>query len=80
MLFRFVSYRDPPVGVKLTEGTFYNPWFGGGGVIGMPPPLEDGLVEFEDGTPATVSQMVGRCKFMPSSISVLSKLSRQKIL
>lgn len=50
------GFRNPPVGVSLLDGTYYNPWFNGG-VIGMSPPLEDGLVEYEDGTPATVSQM-----------------------
>jgi len=28
-----------------------------GGVIAMPPPLADGMLDYEDGTPATVSQM-----------------------
>lgn len=34
----------------------YNPYFPGGG-IAMARNLFDGLVEFEDGTPATTSQM-----------------------
>ena len=35
---------------------YYNPYFAGGW-IGMPPPISDGAVEYEDGTPATVTQM-----------------------
>jgi len=50
------SYREPPCGVEVRPGTYYNTYFPGG-IIGMPPPLENGLVEYEDGTPATVSQM-----------------------
>lgn len=50
------GYRDPPAGVSLRSGLYYNPYMAGG-AIAMVPPLSDGLVEYEDGTPATVSQM-----------------------
>jgi len=50
------GYRDPPAGIKLRAGQSYNPYFAGG-LISMPPPLSDGQIEYEDGTPATVSQM-----------------------
>jgi ubiquinol-cytochrome c reductase cytochrome c1 subunit len=50
------GYCDPPAGVELGEGMHYNPYFHGG-QIGMPPPLSEDMVEFDDGTPATVSQM-----------------------
>lgn len=51
------GYREqPPPGVELREGLYYNPYFSGG-AIGMAPPLMDGMLEFSDGTPATVSQM-----------------------
>jgi len=49
------GYSPSPYGVKLRDGLNYNPYFAGG-AIGMAPPLSDGGVEFEDGTPATVSQ------------------------
>ncbi|WVW79620.1 hypothetical protein I302_101589 [Kwoniella bestiolae CBS 10118] len=50
------GYCDPPAGVKLADGMNYNPYFPGGG-IAMARVLFDGLVEYEDGTPATTSQM-----------------------
>merc|ERR1712182_136968 len=50
------GYRDPPAGVELRAGLYYNPYFPGG-AIGMPPPLQPGAMEYEDGTPATTSQM-----------------------
>jgi len=50
------GYVDPPPGVHVAEGMNYNPYFPGGG-IAMARVLYDGLVEFEDGTPATTSQM-----------------------
>lgn len=50
------GYREPPEGVHLREGLYYNPYFPGG-AIGMPKQLEDGAVEYEDGTPSTESQM-----------------------
>jgi len=50
------GYREPPAGVSVREGLHYNPYFPGG-AIGMAPPLQDEGLEYEDGTPATVSQM-----------------------
>jgi ubiquinol-cytochrome c reductase cytochrome c1 subunit len=50
------GYREPPAGLELREGLHYNVYFPGN-AIGMAKPLVDEQVEFEDGTPATVSQM-----------------------
>ena len=50
------GYRDPPPGVKVQDGLYYNAWFPGH-QIAMPPPLSDGQVTYADGTPATVAQM-----------------------
>ncbi|CAO2172681.1 unnamed protein product [Urochloa humidicola] len=50
------GYRDPPAGVSIREGLHYNPYFPGG-AIAMPKMLMDGAVEYEDGTPATETQM-----------------------
>jgi ubiquinol-cytochrome c reductase cytochrome c1 subunit len=49
------GYKSPPAGVKL-GALNYNPYFPGG-LIAMAPPLQDDQVEYEDGTPATVTQM-----------------------
>jgi len=50
------GYMDPPAGVEIREGMNYNPFFPGG-AISMARVLFDGVVEYEDGTPATTSQM-----------------------
>lgn len=50
------GYRPAPEGVVVRQGMYYNPYFGGA-AIGMTPPLSDGQIDYEDGTPATVSQM-----------------------
>lgn len=50
------GYREPPAGVTVMPGMHYNPYFSGG-QIAMPQPLQDGVVDFEDGTPATMTQM-----------------------
>ncbi|CAN1817630.1 Cytochrome c1-2, heme protein, mitochondrial (Fragment) [Linum perenne] len=50
------GYRDPPAGISIREGLHYNPYFPGG-AIAMPKMLNDGAVEYEDGTPATEAQM-----------------------
>jgi len=50
------GYRDAPHGVTLAENMYYNIYFPGC-QIAMPPPLAEGAVEYEDGTPNSVSQM-----------------------
>ena len=46
----------PPKGLALTPGVYYNPVMDGG-KIAMKNPLSADLVEYADGTPATVEQM-----------------------
>jgi len=50
------GYEDAPEGVEVQEGTYYNPHFIAGPALAMPPPLSDGQVEYDDGTPATLEQ------------------------
>lgn len=50
------GYTDPPAGFEIREGMNYNAYFPGN-AISMARVLFDGLVEFDDGTPATTSQM-----------------------
>ncbi len=50
------GYKDAPADFPLTEGKYYNPYFAGG-QIAMAPPLMDGVVTYQDGTPATPEQM-----------------------
>ncbi|XP_053323529.1 cytochrome c1, heme protein, mitochondrial [Spea bombifrons] len=58
------GYCDPPAGVTMREGLYYNPYFPGQ-AIGMAPPIYNEILEFGDGTPATMSQ-VGKdvCTFL----------------
>ena len=52
-----LGYEDPPEGVKLRTGQYWNKYMPGH-KIAMPPPLTtDGLVEYDDGTVATREQM-----------------------
>ena len=50
------GYDDPPIGVILDDGVHYNKYMYGN-KIKMANPLSDGLVEYADGTNATVEQM-----------------------
>ncbi|KAK4311830.1 hypothetical protein Pmani_016702 [Petrolisthes manimaculis] len=50
------GYCDPPAGVSVREGLYYNPYFVGG-AIGMAQALYNEVMEYGDGTPATASQM-----------------------
>ncbi|KAF8428115.1 cytochrome C1 family-domain-containing protein [Tirmania nivea] len=47
---------EPPAGAQVAPGLNFNPYFPGTG-IAMARVLYDGLVEYDDGTPATTSQM-----------------------
>ncbi|MDJ0447358.1 cytochrome c1 [Methylocystis sp. JR02] len=49
------GYGEPPHGVQIPEGQFYNAYMPGNR-IGMPPPLSDGAVTYDDGAPQTVDQ------------------------
>ena len=54
-----IGYRDEPPAesqIELMEGMYYNDYFAGH-QIAMPPPIFEGLVEYGDGTEATVEQV-----------------------
>jgi ubiquinol-cytochrome c reductase cytochrome c1 subunit len=50
------GYKDVPAGLQPRDTQYYNPYFPGGW-IGMPQPINEGAVEYEDGTSPTVTQM-----------------------
>jgi len=50
------GYEDPPIGVTLDDGVYYNKYMYGN-KIKMANQLSDGLIEYSDGTNATVEQM-----------------------
>jgi len=50
------SYCDPPAGIELMDGQNFNPYFPGG-AIGMAAPLYNEIIEYDDGTPPTQSQL-----------------------
>ena len=66
-----VGFKDAPHGMTVPPGQYYNPYMPGdmssfwtgskaevpvGGFIAMPPPLADGKVTFDDGSPSTTKQ------------------------
>ena len=51
-----LGYEDPPEGMKLDDGVYYNKYMYGN-KIKMPKQLYDDLVTYADGTPATPEQM-----------------------
>jgi ubiquinol-cytochrome c reductase cytochrome c1 subunit len=50
------GFGEPPAGVTVPDGMYYNAAFPGH-QIAMPPPLSDGAVTYADGTEASVHQM-----------------------
>jgi ubiquinol-cytochrome c reductase cytochrome c1 subunit len=53
------GYEQPPAELanEAPEGKHYNPYFAAGHWIGMPPPLTDGQVTFDDGAPNKIDDM-----------------------
>lgn len=50
------SFQNPPPhGANLAQGQYWNEYFPGH-KLAMPPPLSDGMVAYEDGTPETLNQ------------------------
>jgi len=43
------GYCEPPAGVELIEGLYFNPYFIGQ-AIGMAPPIYNEVLEYDDGT------------------------------
>jgi len=48
--------ENTPQGFELSEGLYYNP-YEDGKVIAMPPPLYDNVIEYIDGTDASLHQL-----------------------
>ncbi|MGF1477619.1 MAG: cytochrome c1 [Geminicoccaceae bacterium] len=51
-----VGYEEPPADFNVPVGTYYNAYYPGH-AIAMPPVLDDGLLDYADGTEASMSQM-----------------------
>ena len=51
-----MGYEDPPIGTTLDDGVYYNKYMIGN-KIKMSAPLSEDIVEYTDGTKATVDQM-----------------------
>jgi ubiquinol-cytochrome c reductase cytochrome c1 subunit len=49
------GYVDPPAGMKVADGAYYNLYYPGH-QIKMPAPLQDGAVQYTDGTKPTLDQ------------------------
>ena len=51
-----MGYENPPLDMKIEDGVYYNKYMAGN-KIRMAAPLNDGSVEYSDGTKSSVSQM-----------------------
>jgi len=51
------GYMNPPAGVTVRDGLYYNPYFPGGKIAMAPPLSSNGQVDYDDGTEASISQM-----------------------
>merc|ERR1712241_1120807 len=61
--------EEPPAGILLGEGQHFNPYMTGG-AIAMAAPLYNEIIEYDDGTPATLSQLAKDvCTFLAWSAS-----------
>jgi ubiquinol-cytochrome c reductase cytochrome c1 subunit len=48
--------HEPPAGMTIAEGTYFNPYFIAGKSLAMAPPLSADQVTYDDGSPQTVDQ------------------------
>ncbi len=51
-----IGYKDAPAGFELGDGMYYNEYFKNK-QIAMAPPLFEDIIEYDDGTPATIEQL-----------------------
>ena len=51
-----MGYTEPPDNFEIGEGMYYNQWIKGN-QIAMAPPLDEGYVDYDDGTENTLSQL-----------------------
>ncbi|MDF1609696.1 cytochrome c1 [Hoeflea sp. YIM 152468] len=50
------GYEEPPHGMEVAEGTYYNPYYLGGPALAMAEPISDEQVTYDDGAPETLDQ------------------------
>jgi len=48
------GYNEPDEGEDVPDGYYDNPYFASGKKIAMAPPLDDGMIAYQDGTPPTL--------------------------
>ena len=51
-----LGYTEPPENFEVAEGMYYNQWMNGN-QIAMAPPLDEGYVDYDDGTENTLHQL-----------------------
>ena len=51
-----LGYTDPPEDFEIGEGMYYNKWVQGH-QIAMSPPLDEGYVDYDDGTESSLPQL-----------------------
>jgi len=51
------GYHEPPAGIEIRPGLYYNPYFPGGTTAMTAPLTVNGQVEYDDGTPSPIAQM-----------------------
>jgi len=73
-----LGYEEAPTGFELDDGVYYNKYMPGNN-IKMPNVLSDGLLDYEDGTEATVQQMAKDVSTFLTWVSEPSLEARHKI-
>lgn len=56
LLTGYIESENIPAGAEVSDTSHYNPYFQGS-VIAMAPPLYNNIIEYDDGTPASRSQL-----------------------
>jgi ubiquinol-cytochrome c reductase cytochrome c1 subunit len=72
------GYKEAPADFKVPDGQYYNIYMIGQR-IGMPPPLSDGAVTYDDGSPQTVDQYARDVTAFMAWVAEPSLESRKKV-
>ena len=70
------GYKEYPEDYEASEGMYYNTFYPGN-QIAMPSPIEDDIVEYDDGTEATHTQIA---KDVTAFLNIMYYLIRNRIL
>lgn len=72
MFSLLTGYCEPPAGVSVREGLYYNPYFPGQ-AIGMAPPIYNEVLEYDDGESRSMMTVSLDISWLPLKLETLTE-------